>query len=254
MTDVREGLSSVYNAMRILREFMNEGKEIGISELGTRLGLAKSTIFRMVKTMVIHQLVEKNKETDKYYLGVAAFELGFAVYHTNEIRSIGFPVLDKLMNLHKKVTRLGVYSQSGVIFLCNRVPEGVNSHYSKIGSSTPIYCTALGKVLLAYQTKEEIERVLKGSFKVYTMKTIVNKDVLYEQLMEIRQNGYGYSNEEFREGRSSVAVPVYDDDGQVIAAISLSDSNGICYTKNRQTYINELKQCSQLITHKLGMT
>lgn len=243
-----EPLSSVNNAMRILRELMNEGNELGIKELGLRLGLAKSTVYRLVRTLCLQQFVQQNQMTGKYYLGISSFELGFAAYHTMDIREIAFPLLSKLMNSLRKEVKLGVFSLGGVIYVCSRIPEHLDSNISKTGRRTPTHCTALGKVLLANQKQEEIEQALVDGLKAYTNKTNTNKDTLFRELADIRQKGYGFTYEEYIEGRWAVAVPVYNDSDQVIAAISLSDNVGLFSQEKKKQYITELQTYSRLIT------
>jgi IclR family KDG regulon transcriptional repressor len=245
-----EVLSSVHNAVRILQEFSLEKKELGISELSERLGLAKSTIFRLVKTLSESHLVEKNEETHKYRLGIGAFELGFMVYHTMDIRLQALPILEKLMKSTRKVVRLGIYDKGGVVYLSKRVPEDDYGTISEEGNRVPSYCTAVGKVLLANQKEIEIERVLSGKLTAFTPKTIVDVDKLRMQLSEVSRTGYATTYEELRTGICSVAVPVYNDMDKVIAAISLTGMKSQFYSYINH-YIKELKSYSSLITERL---
>lgn len=253
MADKAGLLSSVHNAIRILQTFSLSETELGISELSMRLGLAKSTVFRLMKTLNAANLVEKNDETQKYHLGIAAFELGFIVYHSMELRRIAFPILEKLAKSIRRVVRLGVYDNGGVVYLCKRIHDDNNGTISKIGERVPSYCTAIGKVLLAHQDEEEIERVIHGSLTAYTNKTIVSPHKLKQQMIDIKNRGYAVTMEELRKGISSVAVPVYNDMGKIIAAISITGSKFHFYPNHIQQYVNELRTCSRLITERLGM-
>jgi IclR family KDG regulon transcriptional repressor len=244
-------LSSVHNAMRILKEFTHEQPELGISELSLRLGLAKSTVFRLIKTLGENHLVEKNQRNQKYHLGIAAFELGFTVYHEMELRSVALPLLDKLMKSLRKTVHLGVYDDGGVVYLCKRVPEDHQGTISKIGRRVPSYCTASGKVLLAHQNEQEIEHQLSGKLKAHTSKTITSKEMLLEQLEQVRSKGYAFTSEELKEGISSVAIPVYNDDAKVVAAISVTGATSQFYSSQVQSYIQEMKMYSRLITERL---
>ncbi|GAB7389180.1 IclR family transcriptional regulator [Bacillaceae bacterium] len=252
MAKQQETLSSVHNAMRILKQFSNEKPELGISELSMRLGLAKSTVFRLIRTLTEAGLVEQDKYSHKYRLGLTAFELGFLVYHKLEIRAVALPLLEKLMKSVRQVVRLGVYDKGGVIYLCKRAPENEVT-ISKIGNRVPAYCTAVGKVLLAHQSEEEIERVLGEKLKAYTSRTITDPETLRAQLKEIKQTGYAITNEELRKGICSVAVPVYNDLDEVIAAISITGSKSHFYPLQIQNYIQEMRMYSRLITERLGV-
>lgn len=248
-----EVLSSVHNAIRILQTFSLSETELGISELSVRLGLAKSTVFRLMKTLSAAKLVEKNKETQKYHLGIAAFELGFIVYHSMELRRVALPILDRLAKSIRRVVRLGVYDNGGVVYLCKRVHDDDNGTISKIGDRVPSYCTAVGKMLLAHQDEKEIEQVISRSLTAYTNKTITTPHTLRQQLYDIKEMGYAVTMEELRKGISSVAVPVYNDMGKTIAAISVTGSKFHFYPNQIQQYVKDLQTCSRLITERLGM-
>ncbi|MFC3882224.1 IclR family transcriptional regulator [Bacillus songklensis] len=253
MSEKVEVLSSVHNAVRILQTFSLSETELGISELSVRLGLAKSTVFRLMKTLNECGLVEKNMETQKYHLGIAAFELGFTVYHSMELRRVALPILDKLAKSIRRVVRLGVYDKGGIVYLCKRIHDEDNGTISQIGDRVPSYCTAVGKMLLANQNEKEIERVIEGSLTAYTNKTITSPRELKQQILDIKKRGYAVTMEELRNGISSVAVPVYNDMGKMIAAISVTGSKFNFYPNQIQQYVSEMRTCSRLITERLGM-
>jgi IclR family transcriptional regulator, KDG regulon repressor len=248
-----EVLSSVHNAIRILQTFSKTETELGISDLSVRLGLAKSTVFRLMKTLNESNLVEKNMETQKYQLGIAAFELGFTVYHSMELRRISVPILEKLAKSINRVVRLGVYDNGGTVYLCKRSPVGDIKTVSKIGDRVPTHCTAIGKMLLAHQSEKEVERVIECGLPPFTNKTIVSAKDLKEQLLDIRKKEYALTMEELRNGISSVAVPVKNDFGKVVGAISVTGPKSSFYLNQIDQYVRELRQCSRLITEQMGM-
>lgn len=247
----QEVLSSVYNALRILKEFSPDNKELGISELSKRLGLAKSTVFRLMKTLKEADLVHQNERTKKYQLGMSAFELGFTVYHSTEVRQVAIPFLEKLMTSIRKVIRLGVYNQSGVLYLCKR-PKEDQATQSKIGNSVPAHCTAIGKVLLAHQGDDEVQRVLDNGLKKFTNKTVTSPDKLKKQLQQIQEQGYAVTREELRSGFCSVAVPIYNSENVVIAAISATGSTKQFYPSQINNYVKTMNMTSRLITENLN--
>lgn len=250
MANKQEVLSSVHNAIRILQEFSLKQKEMGISELSKKLGLAKSTVFRLVKTLKENNLVEQNEESQKYRLGIAAFELGFTVYHSMNIRVTAHPILKDLMKSTRKVVRLGVYDRGGVIYLCKVDPEDDYGTISKIGNRVPTYCTAVGRVLLAHQEEREVDRVTSRNLDPYTAKTITTKEKLLCLLKEVRQTGYAVTYEELRNGICSVSVPVYNDIGTVVAAISVTGLKSQFFSSQIQYYVKELRRSSKLITEQ----
>lgn len=252
MAKQQETLSSVHNAMRILREF-RENPELGISELSARLGIAKSTVFRLLRTLKEDDLVEKNQKSQKYHLGLAAFELGFAVYHEMELRKVAQPLLEKLMKSVRKVVHLGVYYQGGVVYICKSYPEDQLGTITQIGKRSPLHGTSAGKVLLAYQDEKEVNRYVQKGLKMYTPKTITDPGKLVKHLGEIRNQGYAVSHDELKIGISSVSVPVFNDYGEVIGAISVAGSTTHFNHSQVLSYLKEMKTCSRLITEQLEL-
>lgn len=245
-------LSSVHNAIRVLKEFTQKESELGISELSIRLGLAKSTVFRLVKTLSDNHLVEQNKKTHKYHLGIAAFELGFMIYHENQLRAKAIPFLEKLVRSVRKTVHLAVYDLGGIIYLCKVIPDDDHQGtITKIGKRAPSYCTSAGKILLAYQSEDEIYRVMNDT-EVFTPKTVTTASKLFEQIADIKRKGFIVCNEEMTEGISSVGVPVFNDNKEVIASISLAGPSGHFYPSQINKYVEEMKMYSRLITEQMN--
>ncbi|WCK56683.1 IclR family transcriptional regulator [Aneurinibacillus sp. Ricciae_BoGa-3] len=253
MARQQEVLSSVYNAIRILKTFSSTETELGISELSVRLGLAKSTVYRLMKTLTETRLVRQNEDTQKYQLGIGAFELGFTAYHSMQLHRISIPYLEKLMESVRKVVRLGVYDNGGIVYLSKHTPDSDQATISKIGDRTPSYCSAVGKLLLAYQDDSEIDNVIGEGLYPYTAKTITNEEHFKQQIDEIRRVGYAVTMEELRIGICSVAIPVYNDMGKVMAAISVTGQKAHFYPNQIQQYVKEMKMYSRLITERLNM-
>lgn len=251
MAKQMETLSSVHNAMRILKEFTLQQPELGISELSGRLGLAKSTVFRLIRTLTENNLVQQNPRNQKYHLGIAAFELGFTVYHEMELRSVAMPLLDKLMRSIRRTVHLGVYNNGGVVYLIKRMPEGNMGTISKIGKRVPSHCTASGKVLLAYLAEEELQRLCSNGLKAYTEKTITDEGLLKEQLLQVKQKGYAVCHEELKPGICSAAVPVFNDDNEVIAAVSVTGTPSQFMAAEVQSYVQEMRMYSRLINERM---
>jgi IclR family KDG regulon transcriptional repressor len=250
----QEHLSSVYNAIRILQSFSDEEPELGITELSARLGLAKSTVFRLMRTLTETQLVEQVAESRKYRLGINTFVIGSIALRRMEIRVRAFPHLVDLLQRVRRVVRLGVYDGSGGVVYLVKLPEDkATRSLSSVGKRVAAHCTAVGKVLLAYQSPEEQERVLSRPLWACTPKTITDPERLRHQLEQIRRQGYATTYEESTEGLSSVAVPVLSPEGEALAAISLTGSSNQFLANHLHHYLRELDLASRRIAEELAM-
>lgn len=244
-------LSSVYNAIRILQEFSDDRPELGITELSARLGLAKSTVFRLMRTLTETNLVVRDGQSRKYRLGLGTFVIGSIAYRRMEIRDRAFPLMIDLMHTVRRVVRLGVYDDGGVVYLLKLPEDKETRTFSSIGKRVPAYSTAVGKMLLAHQPESEIERILSHPLKPITAHTITDPVKLREQLSEICSAGYATTHEESTAHLCSVAVPVFDHHQHVIAAISVTGSRGQFLTYQVQNYIREMRIFSRRITEHL---
>ncbi|WP_180994373.1 IclR family transcriptional regulator [Bacillus sp. Marseille-P3661] len=253
MSKTKDSLSSVANAMRLLKEFSIEERELGISELSMRLGLAKSTVFRLMNSLKEAQLVEKNEETKKYYLGIGALELGFVVYHSLELRKKALPYMDQLMKRTRRVVRLATYDHGGIVYLAKKRPDEDDPTISDIGNRAPAYCTSVGRVLLAHQPEQEIIRVLSDKLAIHTSTTKICPEVIKKELTQVQQTGFAVTYGEYRNGVGSVAVPIYNDFGRVVGAISLTGPQNYFHSIKLNNYVNELKMHSRLISEQLGL-
>ncbi|MCF8563140.1 IclR family transcriptional regulator [Alicyclobacillus tolerans] len=246
-----EHLSSVHNAIRILQEFSDDRPEFGISELSARLGLAKSTVYRLLHTLTEMRLIDQDARSHKYRLGLGLFVIGSIPYRRMELRVKAFPLLIDLMNRVRRVVRLAVYDQGAVVYLCKLPEDKETTMFSSIGKRVPCHSTAVGKLLLAYQDEQEIERVLRRPLKAYTRGTIVDADKIRAQLQAVRKDGFATTYEESTKGICSVAVPVTAEGGRVLAALSVTGSKSEFLPIQVREYVREMRMYSRLITEQL---
>ena len=218
-------LSSVKNALRILQSFTMDEPEKKISELSASLGLNKSTVSRTMTTLASEGFVFKDPETKKYRLGLSILSLSGIVSSQMDIYRESQPVLNRLVENIGETAHISVLDHLDVIYLqkveCNH-PVRFLTH---IGKRNPPYCTSSGKVLLAHSKEEFVTQVIERGLQKFTKNTITNPQKLKIHLKEVRENGYASSIEEILEGVTSIAAPIYDYRGKVIAALSVVGPN-----------------------------
>lgn len=214
-------LSSVKNALRILNSFTMEEPEKKISDISAELGLNKSTVSRTMATLASEGFVYKDPETKKYRLGFSILTLSGIINSNMDIYKESHPVLNQLVESIGETAHISILDQLEVIYLqkveCNH-PVRFLTH---VGKRNPAYCTSSGKVILAFSREELVEAVIANGLKKYTKNTITDPDEFRQHLQEIRERGYAYSIEEFSEGVITIAAPVYDYTGKVVAALSV---------------------------------
>jgi DNA-binding IclR family transcriptional regulator len=215
-------LSSLDHALVILETIGHGRSSLGLSEIVRKTEYAKTTVHRVLLTLVQRGFVRKEYQTGRYQLTLKLFEIGSTAVSQLSIKDVAKPYLEAVRNLSGETAHLAVIDDDGVFYIDKIESTQSIRMYSYIGSRAPIHCTAVGKVLLAYQSEERIEIFLSPELKPYTQNTILSKDKLMEKLRKIRKQGYALDNEELEIGLFCIASPVRNHLGEVIAAISIS--------------------------------
>ncbi|MDQ0163055.1 IclR family transcriptional regulator [Aeribacillus alveayuensis] len=215
-------LSSVKNALRLLRSFTLEEPEKKVTDLAESLGLGKSTVSRLLSTLESEGFVIKDEETRKYRLGLSILHLNTVLTSHLEITRESQPVLEQLVNEVEETAHVAQLEDMEVIYV-NRVecshPVRILSH---IGRRNPLHCTSSGKVLLAFQGEHKVEQYIdQKGLQPYTLKTITDPEKLKMELETIKKQGYAISIEERMEGVTSIAAPIKDYTGKVKYALTV---------------------------------
>ncbi len=219
--DTGAGLRSVSRALRSL-ELIADAGELGVSELGRRLGVHKATASRLAATLAERGLVERDPDTERYRLGFGLIRLAGAAMAGLDLVRTARPVLEDLADRTRETVNLGVLSGDDVIYVDQATGARSIVSVSWVGRRTPLHCTAAGKVLLAFGADADRERLLSRPLARETARTIVDVDALESQLRHVRSRGYAETQEELEDGLNAVAAPVRQADGTVAAALSVS--------------------------------
>lgn len=250
--DQRYLLSSVQNALRVLRSFSMDEPEKRVSDLAASLGLAKSTVSRLMSTMASEGFVIKDPETHKYRLGLSVLALSGIITSNFEISKEAAPVANKLVNDLGETAHLAILEGIDTVYVhkaeCNH-PVKVLTH---LGKRNPSYCTSSGKVLLAYSESDVIKRVIDHGLHPYTQKTITDPDTLLKTLKEIKEQGYALSKDELLEGITSIAAPIRDYTGKVVAAVTVTWPNRRLTPHRVPLYTRKIVNAAKEASERLG--
>ena len=217
----RYNVRAVERAMQILSSFDGEHAERGVSEIAQATGLHKATAYRIIVTLLNGGFLERTADGGRFRLGIRVVELGLRALRGLDLRRAAFPYMQQLVERFNETCTLGVFDRGQVLLL-----EIVHSRYTltigdKVGRQMPAHCTASGKVLLAFLPPEVVEPILNAPLATYTEKTITLPARLREEFKVVRQRGYALNDEEFEVGLRAVSAPIWDIDGNPIAALSM---------------------------------
>ncbi len=248
----RMRLSSVANAIRLTKAFSEQEYEMGISALALRLGLAKSTVHRLATTLVEYDMLEQNRETGKYRLGLAFFELGTLVRRKMDVTTEAQGEIHALADSSGETVQLAILDHLTVLYIRIRESRQAVRLSSGLGSRAPAHCTGVGKALLAYQPSEIVQQVIENGLKRHTENTITDPEKLRAELASIRARGYAIDDEEIEVGLRCVAAPIRDHSGRVVAAISVAAPVQRMSKKQVQASIPSVVAAAENISRRLG--
>jgi len=251
-TRTTETVQSIERAIAILRSFTEAEPELRVTELAQRLDLHKSTVSRILATLQKSSLVSQNPESGKYRLGLGLISLAGVALGRLDVRGVSQPFLNNLVAFTQETVNITIIEGRECVNIERaRSPQPIR-YEGWIGRRTPMHCTAAGKVLLAHLPASERAARLALPLEIYTGKTITDSHGLEESLAEVRLQGYAIVHEEFEEGYSGIAAPIFNHEGQVVAAISVS---GPTYRLGRGTiesFIDPLLEISSTISAEMG--
>jgi DNA-binding IclR family transcriptional regulator len=245
-------LSSVANSIRLLNSFSGEEDELGITTLATRLRLAKSTVHRLAATLTGAGFLEQNSDTGKYRLGMALFELGALVRRRMDVANEGRPKLRELLEKTGETVQLGVVDHLSVLYVYEMESPRAIRMAAAVGGRAPLHCTAVGKVLLAFQPPEFVERVLQAGLTAYTPKTLTRREAVLSTLTEVRAREHAIDDEESEPGLRAIAAPIRNHNGAVVAAVGVAAPVQRMNKRAMQTCVPTVIATANAVAARLG--
>jgi len=246
-------INSILRASNVLRCFLGEKTHLKISELAHELHLDRSTTYRILLSLEKCGLVEKDPKTGEYSLGLSTFEIGNTYIRRMDFIKASNPIMTELAMRVQETTHLAVLSDTEIVYVDKVDSPRTLGVMSKIGQRGPVYCTALGKVLLAFQPENDQSRIIrKIRLTPFTPRTITSKQKLVEELKAIRKQGYALDHREIEQEVECIGAPIQDHLGNVIAALSISGPQRKIGTPQEKHFVAEVIRAAGLISSKLG--
>lgn len=245
-------VKSILKAFQIIEELDRFG-ELSIAELSQSLSMNKATVHRLVNTVKEAGYVVQSADTKKYANSIKLYTIGSHIVQRAGVKEVARPYLEAVAEKTKETINLSMYSGHQIVYIdmiesASAIKVGV-----RIGTALPMYCTGMGKSVLAFLSEEALHEVLHNtSFQKRTAHTVENKEQLLEQLEGIRKNGCAMDNEEFAEGLISFAAPIFDHQNYPIAAVSISMPKLRYDESAHKQYVALIKGTASKISKELG--
>jgi len=215
-------IKTVVHAMDLLDQFREGDAEFGITDLSKKLNLQKNNVFRLVTTLSAKKYIEVNNSTGKYRLGLRARALGQLATHQLDLVNHARPILNDLKHQCHETCYFSVLKDGYTYYL-----DGVESDLpvrvvQSVGTSRPLYCTAAGRVLLAFMEPQKQRGYLSSSErKGLATCAGIDMNMLQDDLNAVARQGYAIDYQEHEAGVMEIAAPVFDNTAVVIGVLSI---------------------------------
>ena len=218
-----EQLQTLHRAMAILDCFTQEHTELGVREIARMVNLSSSATGRLLGSMKEMGILSQNPETRAYSMGAQVLTWAGVYNALLDVRNRAFPAIQELHESTRET--ISLYILEGNERVCIERLESPQTVriVTRVGRRLPLYAGSAGKVMLAFLPPERQEQILQSiSLEPLTSKTITSIEMLRQELEKAREQGFAVSYGEWIEDAAGVAAPILDQEGEVIAAISIS--------------------------------
>jgi DNA-binding IclR family transcriptional regulator len=221
----KEKIKSIEKALDLLELLSDNKKEMGITEIGKELHMGVSTVYRILTTLKCRGYIVQNQQTFKYMLGVKLFVLGCKVQNTTNLVKIVTPFLQRLSQNTNETINFAILEGREAVCLFRIKSQEMLRTDIEIGTKLPAHCASIGKVLLAFLSEQEFMMLYNNDnekLPTFTPNSISSVEELKKCLKKIKKQGYAIDEEEFKIGINCLAIPIINNVGKVIAAISIA--------------------------------
>ncbi len=216
-------IPSLDRAVQVLALLAGEGNGLTLADLGRRSGIPKSTLFRILSTLQLRHCVQWNEDERRYRLGYYLWELGRGFIDQSQPYRVGERHMKTLTDATGETVFMACLEGSLMVYLRRVDGTKAVAMMRNLGQSTPIYCTASGRAVLAFLPDEEAECVLESQeFIAYTDRTITDWAALERALARVRRQGYAIVDAEYNKDLLCISAPVFDHENRPCAALTLA--------------------------------
>lgn len=249
-----EFVQSLERGLAVIRAFDAEHPELTLSEVARITGLARAAVRRFLHTLV--DLGYMRTDGRRFSLRPKILELGYAYLSSLSLPEVAMPHLEQLVEKVHESSSVSVLDGDEVVYVARVPTKRIMRIAISVGTRFPAYATSMGRVLLAGQSDDWLDGYLASAdLHPITRHTIADAARLRTELMHIRQQGWALVDQELEDGLRSVAAPIRDADGRVVAAINLSaHANRGSSEQVRSEFLGPLLATAKLIEDDLRMS
>lgn len=245
--------SSLRNALRLMNLFSVDEPELQLQDIATKLEIGQSTAFRLVQTLMAEGFVMRDPSVKSYRLAASVLAMGHTIITKMDLCHQSIDILEELAENTGETAHIAVFKDDQALYLLKIDSSNPVHLLSHAGKTNPIHSTSTGQILLAYQAESIINKVMERELIGYTEKTITDPMKLKNKLQIIRKKGYAVSQEELHKGVVSIAAPVKNKKGEIIAAVSIAGPISRINQQNVSKLTKQVQQAANEVVQKLSL-
>ncbi len=245
-------LQALDRAFAVLDLLAGSNTALGLAEIAEALGLHKSTAHRFLMVLERHRMAERT-QAGKFRLGLRLCEFGSRAIEQFDLRDRAQLHLKLLVAEVEETAHLCILEKTHVVYIDKQEPERSIRMTSRVGASSPVHCTAVGKAILATMPRARVEALLPDLvLEQFTRRTMTSRDALLKELERTTRRGYAVDDEEREEGVRCAGVAILDGRGEAVAAVSISGPSFRVTMQKIPAIAGKLMHCVRGIQHDLG--
>lgn len=221
--------------------------------MSVELRCAKSTVSRIARTLESEGFLERCADGDRFKLGLRLWQIGAQVIADyGDFPKVVRPHLVSLAAaINESVQAAVLIGEEAVYVEKVDAARSIRTH-ADLGARFPTYCTATGKVLLAYQAESVVNRVIRSGLQPHSRRTVTSAAQLRRRLEEVRSRGYAVNVGEWRDDVGGIAAPVFGRDGTIVGAIGVTLPLARLSRENEKLIIKAVTSVAMRISRELG--
>lgn len=241
---------TVVKAFALLEELAQSDHPLGISELSESLGLGKSNVHRILQTLISLKYARQTPDST-YEASLRMWEMGHQIFSNFSFRDIAKPYMQQLSDQTNETVHLSERDGFEVVYIEKIESREPVRAYTQLGGRAPAYCTATGKIQMAFLPEKDIRHCFETAHQ-FTPHTITDADAFCREAAENRARGYAVNRGEWRADIVGVAAPIADSSGEVVAAIGVSAPSSRVDAEEMERYAKTVTGYARDISRELG--
>ncbi len=239
--------------MRLLEALVERHQPVGVSELARALGLDKSRVYRLLLTLKAKGYLEQDLATRKYMVGPKLIALSSRILGNNDLYVQARPIMKQVRKATGETVHLAVRMEDQAVYIAQEISPEVIGVNTEVGQREPLYCTAVGKALVAFLPEEELDAIVQRlEFRPYTPRTITSPAQFKVHCWEDRARGYAVDDEELHPGVRCIGAPIRGHDGGVVASLGISGPASRLSHEAIPRLARIVVHCANEISYRLG--